>query len=48
MDLKEVGQEVKSNVATHLVVRRIGLLANGSTAQQLVGKLEQSTGNAMR
>ena len=44
MDLKEVGQEVKKEVATHLAARQPGLRGNGSTAQQVVGKLEQSTG----
>ena len=44
MDQKEVDQEVRKDAATHLVARLTGLLVNGSTAQQLVEKLEQSTG----
>lgn len=47
MDLKEVGQEVKKDLATHLAVRQTGLQENGNTAQQVVAKQEQSTGRVM-
>ena len=48
VDQKEVVQEVRKDDATHLAVRQTGLLLNGSIAQQLVEKVEQSTGKIMR